>query len=343
LTLGFPPGEEFTAAHRATGSRGAPDVLLQGTVTLERPRVRTPGGDRPAPIDFGEWVSSEGASVGGTGARVRLRYLLTQERTFRIRPRQPTDGRPIPVVASTPIAEAAGSADVLPVRIGGAEVEVQIVATARRFPTLSGDFLVADRQALATAGNASVPGAAVADEVWLSGDPGEEIALRARAPFPVRVVSRAAVLDDLRADPVSRAASIALLGATLVAACLALVGLLLALAVDSRDDAAELFDLESLGFEPARLARHLWLRSAAVLVAGIAAGLVTGALASLLITDVVAVTANATPAEPPLVTIVPWQLLMVGVLAFTLLALSLAAFLARRPFMAAAPARPEAA
>jgi hypothetical protein len=343
LTLGFTTGEEFTAAHRATGTRAAPDVFRRGTVTLERPRVRTPGGDRRVPVDFGDWVSSEGAGVGGTGDQLRLRYLLTQERTFRIRPRQPTDGRPIPVVASASIAEAAGSADVLPVRIGGAEVEVEIVTTARRFPTLSGDFLVTDRHAVATAANASVPGAAVADEVWLSGDPGQEAALRARAPFPVRVLSRAAVLDALRADPVSRAASIALLGATLVAACLALVGLLLALVVDSRDDAAELFDLESLGFEPARLARHLWLRSAIVLGAGIAAGLVTGALASLLITDVVAVTANAAPAEPPLVAIVPWQLLAVGVLAFSGLALGSAALLARRPFRAAAPARPETA
>jgi hypothetical protein len=343
LTLGFPPGEEFTAAHRATGNRGAPDVFLRGTVTVERPRVRTPRGDRRVPIDFGEWVSSEGTRVGGRGDRVRLRYLLTQERTFRIRPRQPTDDRPIPVIASTSIADAAGSAEVLPIRVGGAEIEVEIVATARRFPTLSGDFLVADRQAVATAANASVPGAAVADEAWLSDDSGHEAELGARAPFPLRVVSRAAVLEGLRADPVSRAASIALLGTTLVAACLALVGMLLALAVDSRDDAAELFDLESLGFGPARLARHLWLRSATVLGAGIAAGLVTGALASLVITDVVAVTANATPAEPPLVTIVPWQLLAVGMLAFALLALSLAGLLARRPFTAAAPARPEAA
>jgi hypothetical protein len=281
--------------------------------------------------------------VGGSGDRLRLRYFLTQERTFRIRPRQPTDGRPVPVVASTSIAEAAGSQRVLPVRIGSALVDAEIVATAERLPTLSGDFLIADRGAVETAANATVPGSAVADEVWLSGEPGEEAALRGRAPFPVRVVSRAAVEESLRADPVSRAASIALLAATIVAAGLALVGLLLALAVDARDDAAELFDLESLGFEPTRLARHLWLRSAVLLGAGIAAGVVTGALASLLITDVVAVTANATPAEPTLVPAIPWAVLALGLLLFAGVALGSAALLARRPFRGPAPTRPEAA
>jgi hypothetical protein len=343
LTLAFPPIAEFTAAHRATGTRAAPDVFLRGTLTVGQPRVRTPGGNQELPVDYGEWVSSEGEAAGGSGDRLRLRYFLSQERTFRIRPRQPTDGRPVPVVASASIAAAAGSESVLPVRIGGALVDVEIVATAKRFPTLSGDFLVADREAVATAANAAVPGVAVADEVWLSGEPGEEAALRDSAPFPVRVVSRAAVEENLRADPVSRAASIALLAATLVAACLALVGLLLALAVDARDDAAELFDLESLGFAPGRLARHLWLRSAIVLAAGIAAGLVIGALASLLITDVVAVTANATTAEPPLVPAVPWSALAAGLVTFAVLSLGSAALLARRPFRAPAPSRPEAA
>ncbi len=241
------------------------------------------------------------------------------------------------MIASDSIAASAGSARVLPVRVGRAPVEVRIVETARRFPTLSGDFIVADREALATAANAGIPGTAVADEAWLSAAP------RAEAPFPVRVTSRAELERSLRADPVSRAAALALLAAALVAGCLVLAGLVLALAVDARDDAADLFDLESLGFDPTRLARHLWLRSAVILGAGLIGGLVTGALASLLVTELVGITANATPAEPPLVPVVPWLLLAVGLIAFTALALGVVAILARRPFRGAAPARPEAA
>ena len=282
-------------------------------------------------------MSSEGRGTGGSPGRARIRYFLSQERTFRIRPRQSTDDAPIPVIASTASVAGAGSARVLPVRVGRAAVEVRIVGTARRFPTLSGDFIVADREALATAVNAAVPGTAVADEAWLSAAP------RAEAPFPVRVTSRVELERSLRADPVSRAAAIALLAAALLAGFLALAGLVLSLAVDARDDAGDLFDLESLGFDPTRLARHLWLRSAVILAAGLIGGLVTGALASLLVTDLVAVTANVTPAEPPLVPVLPWPLLVAGSMVFGGLALGIVTVLARRSFRAAAPARPEAA
>jgi hypothetical protein len=302
-----------------------------------------PAGSRALDADYSDWVSNEGARTGGSRTHVTIRYVLTQERVFRIRPAEPTDEDPIPVVASRSLAAAAGSADVVPVRVGNAEIDVRIAAVARRFPTLTGDFFVADRTALETAANASAPGSAVADEAWLSGAPGAEASLRDRAPFPARVASRAAVERSLREDPVSRGASIALVAATLVAAGLALAGLLLALSVDVRDDAAELFDLESLGFDPALLARHLWLRSAAVLGTGLLGGVVTGALASLLVTDVVAVTANATRAEPPLVAVLPWWLLLAALLLFAALTLAAAALLARRPFRAPAAPRPEAA
>jgi hypothetical protein len=337
--LGFPPADAFTAAHRAAGSRGAPDVFLRGTVTLGRPRVEAGSLD----VDYRSWVSSDGRGAGGSRERFPIDYLLSQERVFRIRPRQPTDEEPIPVIASRSLADAAGSQRVLPIRVGSAEVDVRIAAVAQRFPTLSGDFLVADRTAIETAANASVPGSAVADEAWLEAGPGADGRLRSHAPFPVRVSSRRALEESLRSDPVSRAASIALLAATLLAAGLALAGLLLAAAVDARDGSAELFDLESLGYDPADLSRHLRLRSTAVLAAGLLGGLVTGALASLLVTDVVAVTANATPAEPPLVTVLPWGLLAAALVAFTVLALVLVALLARRPFRAPAPARPESA
>jgi len=343
LALGFPPETEFTAAHRATGSRAAPDVFLRGTLTLSALRARTRLGLQELGVDYRNWVSSEGADAGGLESTLVVRYLLTQERTFRLRPRQATDEQPIPVIASASIAAAAGSSGVLPIRVGSAQVDVRVAAIARRFPTLSGDFLVADRVALETAANASVPGAAVADEAWLSSDPDQAPALARRAQFPVRVTSRAAIERSLRADPVSRSASIALLVAAVFAAALALAGLLLTLTVDARDDAAELFDLESLGLDPALLSRHLWLRTTAVLVAGLVGGLATGLLASLLVADVVAVTANATQAEPPIAAVVPWAVLVVGLIVFALTAACLAALFARRQFAGAAPARPEAA
>jgi ABC-type lipoprotein release transport system permease subunit len=113
--------------------------------------------------------------------------------------------------------------------------------------------------------------------------------------------------------------------------------------VDTCDGAAELFDLETLGFEPARLARHVWLRSAFVLAAGLLGGLVTGLAASLLVTEVVAVTANATTPEPPLVAVLGWTQLAAGLVGFCVVALASVALLARRSFRGATAARPETA
>ena len=344
LALGFPPGEEFTAAHRATGSEQIPDIFVRGTLRLGRPFAVTAEGRQPLALDYRDWVLADGsAGSGGSASSVRIRYFLSQERRFRIRPRQPTDGRPIPVIASRSLADAAGDADVVPIRVGLAELRARIVATAERFPTLRGDFLIADRTAVDTAANAVVPGTAVPDEVWLRGPPGEARELRAAAPLPVRVSSRDALERELRSDSVSRGVSLALVAAALLAAALAIVGLLLTIAVDVRDNRPELFDLETLGVDPTGLARHVWLRLALVLGVGLVAGLLTGVAMAFLVTDVVAVTANLTEAEPPIRTVVNWPLLAAGLALFAVGALVAAALLARAQFRGPAPDRPSTA
>lgn len=341
LTLAFPPNEAFGAAHRSSGTRAAPDLFVRGVLRLGVPRARGRDGLRPLAVDYRDWVRSDGAGAGGSRRSLTLRYLLTQERAFRIRPRQPTDGHPIPVIISSSLGAAGGEGTVLPVEVGDAEIDVSVAATAERFPTVRGDVLVADRDALETALNAAAPGAAVADEVWLEGPAGEEERLRHAAPVPVTVVSRVAVQERLRADPVSRASSISLGTGVLVALALALAGVLLAVAIDLRDEAAELFDLEALGLTPSGLARHVWLRAVAVVALGVAGGLAAGALIALVVTNVVALTANATAAEPPLRLTVDWVVLAVGLVAFAAVALASVMLLARSAFRAAAPARAE--
>jgi hypothetical protein len=270
-----------------------------------------------------------------------LRYLLTQERPFRVRLRQPTDGHPVPVIASTSLVSAVGEGATLPVDVGDAEIDVVVAATAERFPTVRGDVLVADRNALETALNASAPGVAVADEVWLDGPSGQEERLRRAAPVPVSIVSRAAVEERLRADPVSRASSISLGAGVLVALALALAGVLLAVAIDLRDEVAELFDLEALGLAPSDLARHVWLRALAVVALGLIGGLVAGALIALVVTSVVELTANATTAEPPLRLAADWVVLVAGLVTFAGVTLASVMLLARSAFRAAVPARAE--
>src|SRR4029079_16855620 len=113
-------------------------------------------------VDYRDWVDPHGRKA--TGAKpglLALRYLLTENQAFRLRPAQPTDGAPIPVIASSSLARAAGSGAVVPLFVGTTPVNVRIAASAHRFPSISGDFVVADRSRLETALNSSVPGSAL--------------------------------------------------------------------------------------------------------------------------------------------------------------------------------------
>jgi hypothetical protein len=341
LTLSFPPAESVGAAHRSGETEAAPDVFVRGALRLGVPLARGRGTVRRLTVDYRDWVRPDGSGAGGSPTSLSLSYLLTQERPFRIRPRQPTDGHPVPVIASRSLVEAAGEGATLPIDVGDAEIDVAIAASAERFPTVRGDVLVADRDTLETALNASSPGVAVADEVWLEGPSGEEQQLRRAAPMPVSVVSRTAVEQRLRADPVSRASSISLGAGVLVALALALAGVLLAVAIDLRDEAAELFDLEALGFAPSALARHVWLRALGFVVLGLVGGLITGALIALVVTNVVALTANATNAEPPLRLAADWVVLLAGLVAFAAVTLAAVWLVARSAFRGAVPARAE--
>ncbi len=86
--------------------------------------------------------------------------------------------------------------------------------------------------------------------------------------------SQSATLAGLRADPLARGALLTLAGTASVALLLALLGLVLSVVSDVRDDRGELFDLEAQGAAPATIRAHLRLRALLVATFGIAGGLV---------------------------------------------------------------------
>jgi hypothetical protein len=323
LPVEFTSAEAFTAEHRATGTAPPLDVFRAGVLTLGAPRTTGPSGTTRLKVDYRDWVGTNGSRPAGSAAanELRVRYLLTQQQLFRLRPRQPTDGSPIPVVASRTLARAAGANGVLPLYVGTASVNVRIAATAQLFPSLSGDFVVADRSRLETALNASVPGSALADEAWVEGGPGLGASLAEAAPVPVRVTSRRAREAELRDDPLARGSLLVLAAAAAAALALSLVGLALTIAVDLRDETGELFDLETQGLGPAGLRRHLRLRALAVLVAGLLGGLAIGGALTLAVVEALAVSANATDPVPPLVVEPGWVALALSLGLFVALAL----------------------
>jgi hypothetical protein len=283
------------------------------------------------------WLGEGGATVRVSKAGATVRAVLSPQRTARIRPRQPTDGRP-PAVLTTPrLAAAAGRSRLLPLQVGGTEANVRVVGTLPRVPGARGDVVVGDVDSLVTALTASRPGSARVNEVWLSVPSdkraGEVAAALARPPFrALETVSRRALEEDARRDPLAHGTLLTLLGAALVALALAVTGIVLAVVADLRDDRGELLDLEAEGAAPALLRRVVRLRALVVAGFGLLAGAVAGLVLAALVTDVVAVTARARAPEPPLELSLDPLVVALAVLAYVALAGGLVLLATRHAF-----------
>jgi len=272
---------------------------------------------------------------------------LTNEVDTYVRPRQPTDGLRIPAVVSPRMSAIAGADGLLGIDVAGEPLVFRIAAVADRFPGTASadteDFVIADRRTLDTALNASRPGAGFPTELWLDVDPSRLAAVEARLrqpPFTVLSVSSQSALEhQLRSDPVARAAVVLLEAAALTAIVLALLGLVLGTVSERRDEAAELFDLEAQGMSPSRLRRQLQLRALIVATAGVAGGILTGLVLSVLVVGFVELTANATSPNPPLVLSLDWLVVVLSALAAVALGAALVAFATRRAFRGASPPR----
>jgi len=320
-----------------TGLHGVPNAginaaaVAQGTMRVGAPRVD----GRALPFDFDTWAGSGGITPVGAG---RLRYVVTNEGVARFRARQPTDGKPVPIVVTRTLADAAGPGGILPVEIGNGFVTGRVVATARRIPTIAGDAVLADASTIAASLDADTPGAGAPNEAWLEAPSGQAAKLDAvlrRPPFDVlSVTSRREVLADLRSEPLARGTLLTLAGAALAALALALVGLLLGVVSDLRDERGELFDLEAQGAQPSTLRSHLRLRSGFVAIFGVVGGIATGAVLAALIVALVTLTAGAASPQPPLLLGVDWPVLLLGLAGYTALAAALVAVATRRAFRA---------
>jgi len=290
----------------------------------------------PVVLDrYADWIGVNGIEAVPDDFGVRLTGTLTEQAATRFRPAQPTDEQPVLAIASPDVAAAAAPGGELALRIAGEQVTVQVAAVAERFPGTRDDFVVADRTLLSTALNATHPGAAVTNEVWL-GAPGEQerealAAELARPPFNVLTVdSRTEIEHSLRDDPLARGTLLTLLAAALVALGLALVGVLLGVASDVRDERGDLDDLEEQGARPALLRRVVRLRSLVVVGVGLAGGLVTAALLGVLVVDLVSVTADARATELPLHATVTWPVLAIALGGGALAAAALVTAASRR-------------
>jgi hypothetical protein len=320
-----------------TGLHGVPNAgindmpVSQGTMSLGRPRVD----GRELAFDFARWSGEGGITLGSAA---RLRYIVTGNDVARLRARQPTDGKPVPIVASPTLAAAAGPGGILPVSVATGTVIGRVVGTVHRLPTVEEDVVLADGATLATAIGAEAPGRGAANEVWLDAPNGRENSVAAalrRPPFnALEVTAHDALLDDLRSEPLARGTLLTLAAAALAALGLALVGLLLVVVSDLRDERGELFDLEAQGAAPGTLRRHLRLRTGFVAAFGLLGGIATGVALAALVVALVTLTASAGSAQLPLLLGIDWPIVMVGLLAYFVVGALLVSATTRRAFRA---------
>ena len=294
-------------------------------------RVRVAG----RPQALAGWLGVGGARLAGGS----VSYTLTPQADARLRPRVPSDERPVPVLATPRLAAAAGTDGLLPLQIGGERLTVRVVERVARFPGVRGQAVVGDVDALLSALTAARPGLGRVNELWLAGE--RDLARPEYAA--VEVVSRRALEADAREDPIAHGTLLALVVAALVSLALALAGVLLTVAGDLRDERGELFDLEAEGAGPTLLRRLVRLRALVVSLAGLAAGALTGIVLGAVVTDLVSLTARATTAEPPLRLEVGWGIVASALAASALVAAALVAAATWRAFPPdGAPGRVEA-
>ena len=254
------------------GGEGRPLELELALGPLE---ATTPGGAVPLG-GYEDWLAVDGIETEvEPGGGAVLTGVLSESVTARFRPRQPSDEQPLTVIASPAVAASAGPTGDLALRVAGEQVVARVAAVAERFPGAGEDFVVADRALLGSALNATRPGIAVSNEVWLGAETEPEREALAADALPLalrrprgRVARRAR--GSLRDDPLARGTLLTLLAAALVALGLALVGVLLGVVSDVRDERGELDDLEAQGARPALLRRVVRLRSLVVVAVGVA-------------------------------------------------------------------------
>jgi hypothetical protein len=312
-------------------ANGGANAVTYATGTM---RIGAPRADgRRLPFEFAAWTGTGGITALAGGG---FHYFVTNSAVARFRARQPTDGRPVPVVATRTLATAAGAGGILPIEVGNGTITARVVAEARRIPTIDGDAVLADAQTLSVALAADAPGAGAPTEAWLIAPPGKTAKLDSaltRPPFNVlTVTSHREVLSQLRSEPLARGTLLTLAGAALAALALGLVGLLLGVVADVRDERGELFDLEAQGAEPSTLRAQLRLRSGFVAGFGLVGGIVTGAILAILIVALVTLTAGGISPQPPLLLGVDWPVLLLGFVAYAALAAVVVGVATRRAF-----------
>jgi hypothetical protein len=322
----------------------APD---QGMIRFGRFEQRRAAGWTPLPR-FARWAATPaGGEVNAYEFRdgpVRNPVEFSLEGTAVALIHVPS---PVPAELSALVSAPVGAVSVdrrITIDARGTAIPVHVAARAELFPTVTAsprEFVVVDYDTLFAALNLDQPGIAAPSEVLFFSPQAPGFAARLdEPPFRLARPFAAAELEArLLSDPLAGGARRVLGITALVAAALALLGLLLAARAILSSERPVLAEYEALGVPPTTLARSTQLRLLVLSAFGTAAGVAGGLLAVRLIGSFVAVTGSAGRPLPPIEPVVAWAAGGAVVLAVWIAASLIAVLLAGRAFREAAATR----
>ncbi len=317
LELSEPAGLEATNGHQnAESPTGAPRSVAE--ITLG-PVHELGAGDRVlGTVQVGGWRGVGAAAVGPrVGSRLEIRFDASAA-TGVIRPTQPTDTSPVPVLADPQTAAAAGPGGRVAMLIDQLPVAARVVGVVRHFPTVpagAAGFVVADQALLSAALDAGLPGQGRPDQLWIASSHLGPLR-RALAAAPLAQLSslfRPDLERQLRDTPIARGVLRALIAAAVLTSVLAILGMLLALLGAFRDASVER-DLDEQGLGPRALRSELRARFVFASVLGGLGGLGIALVETRLAVASVGAAIGDSHPQPPLVTVAPW----VGLVAWTI-------------------------
>ena len=311
-------GLRITVGHGLAENPAGPGVI-SGRLTLG-PIAAVDAGGRAQPLGgYGGWVATGSFRAPAVrGGSISAPYAFDRAGASLLRPVQPTDGRPIPVLADPATARGAGPGGILPLSVGGRPAArpsrgdggavphraAERGRLPRRRRAAPGDR---DQRRLAGGGTArrAVAGGARARRA------GAAAALR-RPPLGVLPPSRGGRSGPPARRP-ARARAAAHAGDRRAGRPRA----------GGAGPGARHRDLPARrgcralrprgpGRRAARAPANVRLRAGLLAALGVAAGVALGALLALLATDALRASATAAVPQPPLVTVVPWGAVGLG-------------------------------
>ena len=328
LELNEPTGLAITNGHQ-NGENPAAATQSSTRVTLGPLLELQASGRSLLRVPLGAWrgVGAAATAAPAGGSTVAIVNFAASGTPGVVRPAQPTDTHPVPVLADPQTAASAGPDGRIALTVDGLPMTARVVGVLSRFPTLPSDsagFLIADETTLAAALDAQLPGQGRADELWISTRdlPRLRAALGSGVLAQLDSSFRADIDHQLQDAPVARGVLGTLIAATALSMLLVVIGFLTTLLGGTRDERVE-SDLEEQGVGPRGLRAELRVRLALVSVLGVIAGLGIAALLTQLAVASVRAAGTVANPRPPVVTVVPWAALAAwGAGTFAVLALA---------------------